>query len=132
MRAVRRRDTAPELALRDELELLGLRFERDVAVEGSSRTRADFLFGALRVAVFVDGCFWHGCPVHATWPRANATWWREKIEGNRRRDAETDRRLTDLGWASLRIWAHESPSGAAARVAAALNRRSDVDDQGCV
>ena len=74
------------------------------------------VFGPSRVAVFVDGCFWHGCPEHATWPRSNAEFWRAKIEGNRRRDTDTDRRLAEVDWAVLRIWEHEDPATAARRV----------------
>jgi len=71
------------------------------------RRRADLVFGPARVAVFVDGCFWHGCPVHATWPKNNAEFWREKIETNRLRDQDTDRRLTAAGWEVVRVWEHE-------------------------
>lgn len=74
------------------------------------------MFGPSRVAVFVDGCFWHGCPEHATWPKNNEDFWRTKIEGNRARDADTDRRLTDAGWASVRVWEHEQAASAADRV----------------
>jgi DNA mismatch endonuclease (patch repair protein) len=66
--------------------------------------------------VFVDGCFWHGCPEHASWPKANAQWWREKIEGNRARDRDTDRRLRGDGWMVMRIWEHEVMAEAADRV----------------
>jgi DNA mismatch endonuclease (patch repair protein) len=81
------------------------------------RRRADLTFVRARVAVFVDGCFWHGCPRHVTWPKANADWWRAKIDANRRRDADTTRRLRVAGWRVVRVWEHESPMIAAIRVA---------------
>ena len=123
MRAVRQRGTAPEEALASELEKFGVGFEMNAEIDGLSRRRPDFVFRRPRVAVFVDGCFWHGCPTHATWPRANAAWWREKLEANRARDTDTDRRLRREGWTSIRVWAHESPDVAAERVALAIGER---------
>ena len=120
MRATGQRDTAPELALRSALHCRGLRYRVDVAPVVGLRRRADLVFGRARVAVFVDGCFWHGCPVHATWPRANAAWWRAKIEATRRRDADTNRRLADAGWTVVRVWEHEETDSAVERVVAAL------------
>lgn len=120
MRAVRRRGTAPEAALAIELEKLGVRYEAGVGIDSLPRRRPDFVFRGPRVAVFVDGCFWHGCPVHATWPRANASWWREKLDANRARDLDTDRRLRLGGWTSVRVWAHESPVVAAQRIATVI------------
>lgn len=67
------------------------------------------MFGPVKVAVFVDGCFWHGCPIHASWPKNNAEFWREKIETNRKRDRDTDRQLTAKGWKVVRVWEHEVP-----------------------
>jgi len=69
--------------------------------------KPDFVFSRQRFAVFVDGCFWHGCPRHATWPRTRAAFWRRKIEGNRTRDRLVSRRLRAKGWTVLRIWEHE-------------------------
>ncbi len=111
-----RRDTAPEMAVRRELHRRGLRYVVDAPVPGLPRRRADVLFRRERVAVFVDGCFWHGCPDHGTSPRANAEWWREKIETNRRRDRDTDERLSDLGWTVVRCWEHEDPVESADRI----------------
>jgi DNA mismatch endonuclease (patch repair protein) len=88
------------------------------------RRRADLTFVRAKVAVFVDGCFWHGCPRHATWPKANAGWWRDKIDQNRRRDADTNRQLRRAGWKVIRIWEHEDLHLAAGRVARALGLRS--------
>lgn len=81
------------------------------------------MFPRIKVAVFVDGCFWHGCPVHGTWPKTNAEFWRKKIETNRARDADTNRRLEALGWTVVRIWAHEDPDEAAERVALVVEGR---------
>ncbi len=81
------------------------------------------MFGPAKVAIFVDGCFWHGCPEHATWPKRNSAFWREKIEKNRARDRDTDVRLEEAGWASVRVWEHESAIEAAVRVAAIVEAR---------
>ncbi|MEU3406786.1 hypothetical protein ABZ766_22985 [Streptomyces sp. NPDC006670] len=87
------------------------------------RREADIVFGPARVAVFVDGCFWHGCPLHATWPKNNSDFWRAKIEGNRRRDLDTDARFAEAGWLVLRVWEHEGVDEAAARVIQAVAAR---------
>ena len=109
MAAVRQKGTAPEVALRRELYKSGLRYRVNFAVLKKPRRVADVAFPGLKIAVFVDGCFWHGCPQHATWPKQNAEFWRQKIEANRQRDADTNARLRDGGWMVLRIWEHESP-----------------------
>jgi DNA mismatch endonuclease (patch repair protein) len=119
MVATRRRDTPGELALRKALWSLGLRYRVEVTLPGTRR-RADVAFIRAKLAVFVDGCFWHGCPVHGTWPKRNAKWWRDKIEGNMRRDRDTNRRLATAGWKVLRFWEHTDPRAAADRVARAL------------
>jgi DNA mismatch endonuclease (patch repair protein) len=118
MRAARPRDTAAELALRSALDRLGLAYTTNESPLPDLRRRADIIFPTQRLAVFVDGCFWHGCPVHGTWPKQNAEFWREKIETNRRRDAETDRHLRSANWRVVRVWEHEDPDEAAARIAA--------------
>jgi DNA mismatch endonuclease (patch repair protein) len=123
MKRQRRRDTAPEVALRSELHRLGLRFRVDAPLPGLRR-RADVLFTRSRVAVFLDGCFWHGCPDHGTWPKNNAEWWRRKIEANKERDADTDERLSASGWLVVRAWEHDDPNGVAKAVQAALQMRS--------
>jgi DNA mismatch endonuclease (patch repair protein) len=122
MQVTLRRDTPGELALRSALRALGLRYRVDATLPGTRR-RADVAFLGAKVAVFVDGCFWHGCPTHGTWPKANAAWWRQKIEGNRRRDRDTDRRLMRDGWVVLRFWEHEDALRAARVVASALRPR---------
>ena len=106
MLAANQTDTKPELELRAALNALGLEFQVNVPVAGTRR-RADILFDEAKVAVFVDGCFWHGCPIHGTWPKENAEFWREKIEANRRRDADTNERLKSAGWLTIRVWEHE-------------------------
>ncbi|MFD6860582.1 very short patch repair endonuclease [Rhodococcus sp. NPDC060086] len=112
----RRRDTAPEMALRRELHRRGLRFFVDRAPITGMRRRADLVFPRRRVAVYVDGCFWHRCPLHATAPKNNAQWWDEKLAANVRRDRDTDARLTDAGWTVVRVWEHEDATTAADRV----------------
>lgn len=86
------------------------------------RRRADVVFPRLRVAVYVDGCFWHSCPQHATYPKNNAEWWADKLAANVARDRATDDALAAAGWQVIRIWEHEDPVAAAGRVAAALGR----------
>jgi DNA mismatch endonuclease (patch repair protein) len=120
MLAVRRRDTKPELALRSELHRRGRRFFVDKSPISKMRSRADLLFPRLRVAVFVDGCFWHRCPIHGSVSKTNAEWWEKKLDANVQRDRTTDDRLTQAGWRVVRVWEHERAVDAADRVEAAL------------
>lgn len=113
MARVRQRGTDVEIELRRALHALGLRYRLQVPLSRKPRRVADIVFIGARVAVFVDGCFWHGCPLHATWPKENAGFWRAKIEANRARDADTTRRLRELGWEVIRVWSHEDPVEAA-------------------
>lgn len=113
MARVRQRGTDVEIELRRALHTLGLRYRLQVPLSKKPRRVADIVFIGARVAVFVDGCFWHGCPLHATWPKENAGFWRAKIEANRARDADTTRRLRELGWEVIRVWSHEDPVEAA-------------------
>ncbi len=108
MRGIKRRDTTPELALRSELHRRGFRFkvDRPIAVEGGRPVRPDVVFSRQRLAVFVDGCFWHGCPKHAAVPAKNADYWGLKIARNIERDGEQDSRLKNAGWTVVRIWEH--------------------------
>ena len=124
MRANRSRDTKPETQLRSLLHRRGLRFRVDVSPIPGVRRRADLVFSTARVAVFVDGCFWHGCPVHGTWPKANADFWREKIETNRRRDEDTNRKFAEAGWTVVRVWEHEDVEDAATRIQTAIKVRA--------
>ncbi|NLU63936.1 very short patch repair endonuclease [Rhodococcus sp. HNM0563] len=116
----RRRDTAPEIALRRELHRRGLRFFVDRSPIAGMRRRADLVFPRRHVAVYVDGCFWHRCPLHATAPKNNAEWWDAKLAANVRRDRDTDARLTDAGWTVVRVWEHEDATTAADRVQRSL------------
>lgn len=116
MAKVRQTGTGAEIALRRELYRRGLRYRIDFEVLKKPRRIADIVFPGQKIAVFVDGCFWHGCPEHATWPKQNAEFWRQKIEANRLRDADTNERLRGIGWTVLRFWAHESPAEAAEAV----------------
>ncbi len=125
MQRVRQRNTSAEMALRRALHARGLRYRVQVTVLTNPRRVADVAFCGLRVAVFVDGCFWHGCPVHATWPKQNADFWRAKIETNIARDSDTDERLRTNGWHVIRVWAHEEPKIAAERIAHTLEQRRE-------
>lgn len=112
----RQRDTAPEMAIRQILHGWGLRYRVDTALPGMRR-RADLLFRGARVAVFVDGCFWHGCPEHGTQPRNNAGWWAEKLARNVQRDRDTAQRLAEARWQVARVWEHGPAEQAARRIA---------------
>lgn len=127
------RDTPAEIALRRRLHALGLRYRIDVPPLPGLRRRADVVFRSARVAVFVDGCFWHRCPVHGSDPKANSVWWKAKLDRNVERDRETDRALIDAGWLPIRIWEHENSGAAAAVVARAVAERRGVADprRGC-
>lgn len=115
MQRMPRRDTGPELALRHELHRRGLRYRKDYkGIPG----RPDIAFTRARLAVFVDGCFWHRCPEHATQPKNNASWWSAKLEANVVRDRRQDQLLVDEGWTVVRVWEHEAVSDACDRIEA--------------
>jgi DNA mismatch endonuclease, patch repair protein len=124
MQRQRRRDTAPELLLRRAVWGRGLRYRVDVAPIRGARRRADLVFTRAKVAVYVDGCFWHRCPRHATTPKANREWWVEKLDANVARDRDSERRLHEAGWIALRTWEHEDPDIAAARVERVVRERT--------
>jgi len=109
MRAVRRTHTEAEWAIRRELFSRGRRYRVDRQPVPTVRTRADLVFPRQRLAVYVDGCFWHRCPLHGTEPKTNAEWWKEKLDANVARDRSTDAALAAAGWRVLRVWEHESP-----------------------
>ncbi|MFG3005738.1 very short patch repair endonuclease [Streptomyces calvus] len=117
------KDTGVELAVRRLLHAAGLRYRVEYPVPGMARRRLDVAFTRAKVAVLIDGCFWHGCPVHATQPKANAEWWRKKLDRNMARDRETTEHLIAQGWTVLRFWEHEAPEEVAAQVAAAVRQR---------
>ncbi|MEX1656728.1 very short patch repair endonuclease [Streptomyces pseudovenezuelae] len=122
------RNTQPELTVRRLLHAEGLRYRVHYPVPGMPRRSMDIAFSRLRIAVFLDGCYWHGCPQHATRPRANAEWWRSKLERNIARDLETTDHLTAAGWTVLRFWEHEPAADVAHRIEATVqSRRSALD-----
>jgi DNA mismatch endonuclease (patch repair protein) len=116
MRRQGRRDTKLELEIRRRLHTLGYRFRVDYRPEPSLRTRGDIVFTRKKVVVFVDGCFWHGCPLHATAPKNNAEWWRDKLAANMARDAKNRAALEQFGWTVIPIWEHERPSDVVRRI----------------
>ena len=121
MRGNTRRDTKPEVALRKALHARGMRFRKDFRIDlDGTRFRPDVVFTRAKVAVFVDGCFWHSCPMHGTTPKRNADYWIPKLARNVTRDRAQDAALEGSGWTSVRIWEHEDPATAAERVARAL------------
>jgi DNA mismatch endonuclease (patch repair protein) len=120
MKRMGRKDTAPELALRKALTARGLRYRlhrRDLP------GTPDVAFIAARIAVFVDGCFWHGCLEHGVMPKANRQWWRAKLDANRARDARKDRALIDAGWLPVHVWEHEDLDVIADQLAALVESR---------
>jgi len=122
MKANRRADTKPELALRKALHARGYRYRKDLRLDLPSgvRVRPDIVFTARRVAVFVDGCFWHCCPEHGTQPAANTWYWEPKLRRNVERDRTADAALDSAGWTVVRLWEHESVDAAVAAVTAVL------------
>ncbi|RUP31941.1 MAG: very short patch repair endonuclease [Mycolicibacterium sp.] len=116
MQSNKGRDTKPELALRSAVHALGLRYRVSARPLKQVRRTADLVFTKAKVAVFLDGCFWHGCPEHHTVAVTNSAFWAAKVEGNRTRDRDTDRQLEDAGWVSVRVWEHEDAEEAARRV----------------
>lgn len=118
----RSRDTRPELAIRRLLHKSGLRYRVASRPLAALRRTADVVFTRAKVAVFIDGCFWHGCEQHSKPPGTNSDYWSPKIEGNRRRDADTDEQLRAAGWTVIRVWEHDNPVEVAARITAAVRR----------
>jgi DNA mismatch endonuclease (patch repair protein) len=123
MRGNRKRDTRPEVLIRSLLHREGYRFRKDLSIKGNGwQVRPDIVFPRLRLAVFVDGCFWHRCPTHGTAPRTNEWYWRPKLDRNVERDRSVDKRPHQAHWVVLRIWEHESPEVAAKRVTDTLRQ----------
>lgn len=126
MRANKRRDTSIELAVRRRLHASGLRYRVDHPADPTDRRRrADIVFTRARIAVFIDGCFWHGCPEHYVEPKANADYWRPKIARNRERDQESTQRLLEAGWEVMRFWEHEDPDLVAATILTAVRSQGE-------
>lgn len=121
----RRRDTKPELAVRRALHSAGFRYRVDHRPSLELRTRADIVFTRQRIAVFIDGCFWHGCPVHATLPKRNSDYWVPKLQRNVERDLETTSRLETLGWVVLRFWEHERVDSTVEAIATTWRARTE-------
>jgi DNA mismatch endonuclease, patch repair protein len=121
----RRRDTGPEVAIRKLLHAWGLRFRVTLPIAGMPRRSMDIAFTKARVAVFVDGCFWHVCPEHGTSPGANSEWWAQKLAKNQARDVTTNNHLRDSGWEVVRIWEHEDAQVAATRILEAVRAARD-------
>lgn len=131
MVAQRRRDTEPELAIRRALHARGLRYYVHRRPLPGLRREADIVFPKARVAIFIDGCFWHGCPEHGSKrSQANEWYWPEKIERNRARDMDTNGRLETAGWLAVRVWEHESPEIAAQLVHSLVRLR--IEHPGCL
>jgi len=123
MQGNRSADTRHETQLRSLLHRRGLRFWKNARPSPSVRCRADIVFPRAKVAVFCDGCFWHLCPDHGRPPKANKSYWRAKLDRNVQRDRENDAALAAAGWLVVRVWEHEAPDAAAARVSAAVEAR---------
>lgn len=124
MQAIRRKDTKPELALRSALHAAGYRYRCDLRIDlQDARVRPDIVFTRRKVAVFVDGCFWHSCPQHGRQPTSNSSYWSPKLQNNRDRDRRHTDALAGAGWVVVRIWEHESVAEAMAKVTAALAER---------
>lgn len=124
MLANRRRDTKPELKVRRLIHAAGLRYLVDARVESDSRSRADIVFTRRRIAVFIDGCFWHRCPLHATEPKANSDYWGPKLLRNQERDSEITSLLTGRGWLVLRFWEHQPAEQIAEAIETSWRARS--------
>ncbi|MEY9848355.1 DNA mismatch endonuclease (patch repair protein) [Streptacidiphilus sp. BW17] len=127
----RGRDTSPERALRSLVHASGLRYRVSARPVPGIRRTADLVFGPTKVAIFIDGCFWHRCPEHFTAPKTNAQFWEEKISRNVARDRDTDARLQAEGWLVLRFWEHQAPGECAELIrAAVMRRRSEATSKG--
>lgn len=126
MRAVRRRDTGVEWLVRSAVHRRGLRYRLNVQISHTQRVTPDLVFVRARVAVFVDGCFWHMCPIHGTIPKRNRDWWVSKLNANVARDRMQDQVLAAEGWVVVRAWEHDDPELVADRISRALRNGPDV------
>ncbi|GAA1807320.1 very short patch repair endonuclease [Nocardioides hankookensis] len=123
MRSNRGRDTGPEMAVRRIIYAQGLRYRVDARPIAALNRRADLVFSRARVAVFIDGCFWHGCPDHHTIAKTNSSYWADKVENNRQRDLDTSERLREEGWLVLRFWEHQRAADVAEAIVSAVKER---------
>jgi DNA mismatch endonuclease (patch repair protein) len=123
MQGNKARDTKPELAVRKLLHSQGLRYRVNFRPLSDIRRTADVVFTRQKVAVYIDGCFWHGCPIHYSRPASNSEFWAAKVNRNKARDADTVRTLADQGWTCLRFWTHEGPETIASSIAAVVSER---------
>lgn len=129
---VRQSGTRAEIELRRAWHARGLRYRVQLPILRKPHRVADIVFTRVKVAVFVDGCFWHGCPVHATWPNNNAEFWKEKIQTNRAKGADTNIRLKSIGWEPVQIWEHDNTVEAADQICRLIQvRRTEGGDDGC-
>ena len=126
MVANRSRDTKPERAVRSILHQAGLRYRVSFRPESAIRRTADIVFTRHHIAVFIDGCYWHGCPEHFVMPKSNVEYWKRKIRANRDRDIETTILLTEAGWIVLRFWEHDAPVDVARSIQSALRKRTAI------
>lgn len=123
MQAAKPRDTAPEKLLRSALFKKGLRFRVDARPIHELNRKADIVFRVAKVAIFVDGCFWHGCPIHGTQAKANAEFWQNKLKQNQLRDLDTNEKLKKAGWKVFRVWEHENSDEAAEKIVKIVMKR---------
>ncbi|MFD9867114.1 very short patch repair endonuclease [Streptomyces niveus] len=122
MQAIRSRDTKPEQLIRRLVHAQGLRYRVAARPLPNLRRTADLVFRPVKVAVFIDGCYWHGCPDHYVAPRTNSGYWSGKVAGNISRDRDTDQQLSEAGWTVLRFWEHESPDDCALKITTTVRR----------
>ncbi|MGW7466830.1 very short patch repair endonuclease [Streptomyces xantholiticus] len=125
MQAIRSRDTTPERLIRRLVHAQGLRYRVAARPLPDLRRTADMVFRPVKLAVFIDGCYWHGCPEHYVRPKTNCGYWSDKVTRNVTRDRDTDERLRQAGWTVLRFWEHESPNDCALAIAATVSRLRD-------
>jgi len=126
MQAIRSRDTKPEQLIRRLVHAQGLRYRVAARPLPQLRRTADMVFRPAKVAVFIDGCYWHGCPDHYVPPKTNPGYWSDKVAGNVTRDRDTDRKLEDAGWLVLRFWEHEPSDECAARISTEVQQRREA------
>ncbi|MFF3496661.1 very short patch repair endonuclease [Streptomyces sp. NPDC002795] len=126
MQAIRNRDTTPERSIRHLVHAQGLRYRIAARPLPNLRRTADLVFRPTKIAVFIDGCYWHGCPEHYVPPKTNSGYWSDKVARNMARDRDTGQHLEKAGWLVLRFWEHEPPAECAEQIAAAVRQRRDA------